>query len=104
MIMKRALPLFLIFTASTAYAAGGSITDIANVILDTVIRPFIYTLMIVATLTFIWGIIEYIINADSEDGRSTGRRHMIWGILGLAIMFSAAGIITVFQNFWAGIS
>jgi hypothetical protein len=80
-----------------------SITDIVQTIIDRIILPFIELLLAVATLIFFWGVIEYIAQGDNEEGRSTGRRHMIWGIIGLVIMVSAASIFYIIKNFWDSI-
>ena len=101
---KQLLSIAILLVLPLAFAfADQSIIGIANTILDTIIRPIIYLLLIIATLVFMFGIIEYVLHADNEEGRRTGRRHMMYGIIGLAIMFSAAGIVIIFQNFWTDI-
>jgi len=47
---------------------------------------------------FIYGVIEYVAHGDNEEGRTTGTRHMIWGIVGLFIMFGVFGIIHLILN------
>jgi len=77
--------------------------QIANTILSKLVVPFINFLMVAATLVFIYGVIEFIAKGDSEEGRNTGKRHMIWGIIGLVIMISAASLVFIFKRFWEGI-
>jgi uncharacterized membrane protein YidH (DUF202 family) len=54
---------------------------------------------LIRTLIFIWGVVEFIKNADNAEERETGKMHMIWGVIGLAIMVSFAGIIGIIKNF-----
>lgn len=65
---------------------------------DVIINPLIRLLFAVALVVFLWGIIEYIKGAGSSDSREQGTRHIIWGLVGLFIMVSVYGIITLFKN------
>lgn len=89
---------FLNLIFKTAYAA--TVEGIIDTVLSEVVQPFIGLLMIIATVVFIWGVIEFINSADNEKGRTQGKNHMIWGILGLFIMSAAAGILWVLVRFW----
>jgi FtsH-binding integral membrane protein len=75
-----------------------------NTIITQVLRPVVNLLFVAATVIFTWGVIEYVAKSDSEDGRTIGRRHMIWGIVGLVIMFTAVAVVEIFKNFWTGIT
>ena len=76
-----------------AYAATAD--QFIGVVTDKIIDPLIILLSAVALLYFLWGLLEMIINADNETGRETGRRHMLYGVIGLAVMVSAYGIMNV---------
>jgi uncharacterized membrane protein YidH (DUF202 family) len=91
------------FLIPLASAHAQTVGDIAQTILERIVIPFVNLMLVAATLVFMYGIIEYIAKSDSDEGRSTGRRHMIWGIVGLVIMVSAASIVLIIQNFWLGI-
>lgn len=62
---------------------------------DLILFPLIALLMGVALLVFIWGAFQFVLKADSEEARSTGKRHMIYGILGLLVMVSAYAILRI---------
>ncbi len=72
------------------------IDNLTSAILD----PLTGILILLATIFFLWGLIEYIAGAASEDKRTQGKEHMLWGILGLVIIFGAKGIISVIKNFF----
>lgn len=72
--------------------------DISAVLLRInrfVLNPFIYLLFLIATVTFVWGLIVFISNADSDEARSVGKKHMVWGIVGMVIMMSAYAILAI---------
>lgn len=69
--------------------------ELVDNIKSQIIEPLILLLMALALATFLWGVAQFIQNADNDEGRATGRRHMIWGIIGLFIMVSAFGIINL---------
>ena len=62
----------------------------------------IYVLFALATVAFAWGIIEMLAGAGELEKIESGRRHMIWGIIGLAIMFSAWGLVKMISNYLFG--
>ena len=63
-----------------------------------ILFPIETLLIVLATLFFLWGVVEFIAGASSEDKRTQGKRHMIWGIVGLAVILGARGIIKVLEN------
>jgi len=82
-----------------AYAQSGAHIVAAQSLLakiETFILFPLMTLMIaVALLVFLYGMYEYVLNADDESGRSTGKTHMLYGIIGLLVMVSAYAILKI---------
>jgi len=60
-----------------------------------ILYPLIALIMGVAFLVFLYGSAEYIMNADNESARAEGRKHILWGIIGLTVMVSAFAIIQI---------
>ena len=65
---------------------------------ENLVNPFIILLIAAAFLWFLWGVALYIIHSDSEEERAIGRRHMIWGIVGIFIMVAVFGILKIVLN------
>lgn len=63
-----------------------------------ILNPVIILLLAVALMIFVWGIVQYIANSDSEEARRKGRSHIIWGLVGLVIMVSVRGIIELLRS------
>jgi cytochrome c oxidase assembly factor CtaG len=62
-------------------------------IVDNIISPIVQFMFVLATFMFIWGIIGYIMGGEDPERRKTGQTHILWGLVGMAIMISAYGIV-----------
>ncbi len=80
-----------------AYAK--TIDEVIAIVSTNVLQPIVLLLFALATILFLWGVVEFLINRDNEEERDKGKRHMLWGIVGLVIMFSVNGILWVLINF-----
>jgi hypothetical protein len=74
------------------------LANLANVILN----PLIRLMFAVAVLYFIWGVFVYIKNAGSDSERQVGAKHILWGLIGLAIMMGVYGILEIFTGLITG--
>ncbi len=63
-----------------------------------ILFPLIALLSGIAFLIFIYGCAVYIFNADNEQARSEGKKHILYGIIGLVIMISAYGLLIIATN------
>jgi len=89
-----------------------SITSAANVenlgglirLLASFINPIAAIITGLAFIFFLWGIAKYIFSAGDENKKQEGKSIMLWGIIGLFVMFSIWGILTIlFNTFFEGI-
>ncbi len=60
-----------------------------------IINPIITLLVLGAFVVFVWGVIEFIAGAGNDEKRLTGQKHIIWGLVGLVIIFGAKAIIAI---------
>lgn len=61
---------------------------------DVLINPIIGFLFAVALVYFFWGLIKFLAQrGTSDEAVTTGKKHMVWGIVGMFIMVSVFGII-----------
>ena len=74
------------------------VEEVVNTLKDKILNPIENILIVAGTLLFLWGVVEFIAGASSEDKRTQGKRHMIWGIIGLVIILGVRGIITILEN------
>ena len=79
---------------------GKTVCDILSTIDSQLLGPLISLLQVAAGLVFLWGVVEFIAGASSEDARTKGKKHMIWGIAGLVITMGYMAMIVILQNFF----
>ncbi len=60
-----------------------------------IVNPLILLLAAAAFVLFVWGVFEFIAHAGDEAKRKEGRQAILWGIIGLAIIFGAYSIINL---------
>lgn len=63
-----------------------------------ILTPIITLIALAAFLIFVWGVVDFIRSADNDEKRKAGQQHMIWGIIGLAIIFGANAIIALLKG------
>ncbi|TSC69271.1 MAG: hypothetical protein G01um101466_113 [Parcubacteria group bacterium Gr01-1014_66] len=66
---------------------------------NQILNPIIGLLFVLATIVFMWGVIQYVITADPGK-REKGKGVMIYGIIGMTIMASAWGIVRIICDFF----
>ncbi len=65
------------------------ITKVDNLI----INPLITFLFALAVAFFLYGVFEFIWNQDNEEKKTSGKSHMIWGVIGITIMMAVWAIL-----------
>ncbi len=67
--------------------------------LDRVVVQIVNPLMLLLTagafVVFLWGIVQFIAGAGDPAKRKVGKDSMLWGLIGLTIIFGAFGIINI---------
>lgn len=61
----------------------------------TILNLVIGLLFVLVTLYFIWGVVKYVMAAGDEGKIKDGKQHMLWGIIGMAVMAGAWGLARV---------
>jgi hypothetical protein len=62
-------------------------------ILNTVVVPVIFAFAFAA---FFWGVVNYFfLHGDEEGKREEGRKFILWGILGMVVLFSVWGFVNI---------
>ncbi len=90
----------MIAFASTPEAAARGFVSKMN---EVILFPLITLLLGIALLVFLYGLFEFVKDAGSDDARETGKRHMLYGIIGMLIMLSAYAILTIAVNTIPGV-
>ncbi len=87
-------------TAATVKAGFGTFSDLIDSFSQTVVVAFGSLLMAGAVVIFFMGIVQYIwgLRSGSPGKAKTGSNFMLWGLLGLFVMFSVYGIVKLAQG------
>lgn len=78
--------------------APANLTELIQLLVNTILQPFVALIMILALLYFLIGVVKYIKAAASEDGRAEGRQMMIYGLIGLFVMVSVWGLVLILHR------
>jgi len=65
---------------------------------QVILFPLITLLMTIALVVFLYGCFQYIVNANNETGRSQGKQHILYGVIGMLVMISAYAILSIAAN------
>ena len=61
--------------------------------ISSAVLPVIFTL---SALAFLWGIFKYfILGGADEESQKEGRQFILWGLVGLVVLFSVWGLVRV---------
>ena len=84
-----------LFSPNIAYASLDNFLIKVNA---QIVNPLIKFLFALAIAYFLYGVFEFISNQANEEKKTTGKSHMIWGIVGITIMLGVWGILSIILN------
>ena len=79
----------------TGVVNNSEVVSIQGKILTGIVNPIIVILSALAFAWFMYGVTRFVIMKDNEEERNNGKKHIIFGILALVIIFSIWGILNV---------
>jgi len=106
-ISRLAAPLVLSLLTpllAAAQTTAGSVdqawvTYYRDTIVWAVNSVFVPVLMAVAFAVFLWGVYKYfILGAESDSERATGRQFVLWGVIGFVIITSVWGLVNIVKD------
>lgn len=78
--------------------AEASVTTLMKSVSKVIINPIILLLFALAVVYFLFGFVNYLLNPDNETIRKESKDKMLWGIIGLFVMVSVFGIMSIILN------
>lgn len=74
---------------TAGHLSGGGIIGAIN----TIVVPVIFAL---AFAVFVWGVVKhFFIHGGEENSREEGRTFILWGLVGLLVLFSVWGLVNI---------
>lgn len=77
-----------------------SVGDLIKKVQTEILDPLISLLFVLATVIFIWGVIQYVIGGNSDEKTKNAKQVMLYGIIGMTVMASAWGIVKLLCDFF----
>lgn len=65
---------------------------------DEILTPIISVIALAALILFVFGVVNFIQGAGDAKKRADGQQQMIWGTIGLAIMFGANALVAIIRH------
>lgn len=78
--------------------AEASIVTLMKSVNKVIINPLIIFLFALAMVYFLYGVARYLLSPDNEEVRKSSKTHMLWGVIGMFIMVSVFGIMSLLLN------
>lgn len=72
--------------------------NIVGMIVETIVDPIILLIFSAGVFLFTWGLVMFLARLDSPEERKKGVQHMIWGVVGIFIMATVFGIISIITD------
>lgn len=89
--------LFILFP-NIAYADTPKLDAFLTKVNAQIVNPLISFVFALAVVYFLYGVLKFLMNMDNEGARDEGKKHMLWGIIGITIMIGVWGILSVITN------
>ena len=84
-----------LFSTKIAYA---DLDGFIGKVDTTIINPLILFLFALAVVYFLYGVFKFLANQDNEEAKTTGKSHMLWGVVGIVIMLGVWIILGIILN------
>ncbi len=62
------------------------------------VNPVIALLTGLAVVYFVWNVLRFIMSAGDEKGRATAKNGIIYGVIGLFVLFSFWGLVELLRT------
>ena len=90
--------MFSLVNTANAAVSTAAFAAVVNPIVTNVVLPIVMLAFAVATVVFIYGVLQMVLHPVDAEAHRKGRVSMVSGLIGLFIMMSAWGIITLISN------
>lgn len=71
--------------------------DIVALAID-LLEQALYILVALSMIVVLWGGVRLLLNFGDERGMQSGRQILLWGIIGLFVIFSVWGLVQIVQS------
>jgi len=76
--------------------------DLLESFINNIFNPLYQLFVGISFAYFLGAAAFYMWQMDNEEARVKSRQHLLWGGIGLFIIFSIGGIMKIFESFFGG--
>lgn len=76
----------------------GAATEVMNRLVTYLLNPLILVIFAAGFFLFVWGLVQFLWSLNQGGKDTDGKQHMLWGIVGMFIMVSVYGILSLVTN------
>jgi hypothetical protein len=76
--------------------------DVLQMVVTEVFSPLYQLAVAIAFVYFLYGVFRFIMDLSDPEKKNLGKSHLLWGTVGLFIMFSVGGILRIFNDVFQG--
>jgi succinate dehydrogenase/fumarate reductase cytochrome b subunit len=87
-----------LFSTKIAYASSANLNKFITNVDNTIINPLILFLFALAVVYFLYGVLDFLMNQENEEKKTAGKKHILWGIVGITIMLGVWTIMGMLLN------
>lgn len=94
--LSHILLLFLLSPVFTQ-AAPSNFKQVAELFI-AILKGFIGLLFASLAVALVYGVLVYFLNADNEKTRGEIKGHLLWGVIGIVVVFGLWGILWILSG------
>lgn len=83
------------YNADMSNTVPVGVIDFVSDVNDVIINPILAFIFTAALVYFLWGLVLFLYNMGEQAKIEDGKRHMMYGLIGMTIMVSVYAIIGI---------
>jgi phosphate/sulfate permease len=87
----------------SVYAQALDPDTVLQKIVTEIFSPLYKLTVAIAFVYFLYGVMKYIHDMRNPQEKNTGKQHLLWGMIGLFIIFSVGGILNIFGSIFGNL-
>lgn len=102
---KHILVTLLMISAGafSVYAAPLDPDTVLQKIVTEIFNPLYKAAVAAAFVYFLYGVVKYLHDMRNPQDKNTGKQHLLWGMVGLFIIFSVGGVLSLFTSMFGAL-
>ena len=85
-------------SADATIEATSSILIFVGKVNRRIVNPLIIFAFAASLAYFLFGVVMFLLNSVNSSEKNEGKQHMLWGIIGMFVMFSVFGVLKLIEN------